>query len=80
MPGTGGFRKLRWTDERRGKGKRGGLRGHLLLLTRDSQVWLFTLFGKDEATDLTPDQKRQLERRLRLNSMPVNAADKSRTE
>jgi hypothetical protein len=43
-------------------------------------VWLFTLFGKDEATDLTPDQKRQLERRLRLNSMPVNAADKSRTE
>jgi hypothetical protein len=26
MPGTGGFRKLRWTDPRRGKGKRGVLR------------------------------------------------------
>lgn len=26
MPGTGGFRKLRWGDERRRKGKRGGLR------------------------------------------------------
>ena len=26
MPGTGGFRKLRWADRRRGKGKRGGLR------------------------------------------------------
>lgn len=26
MPGTGGFRKLRWGDETRGKGKRGGLR------------------------------------------------------
>jgi len=26
MPGTGGFRKLRWADTRRGKGKRGGLR------------------------------------------------------
>ena len=25
MPGTGGFRKLRWADTRRGKGKRGGL-------------------------------------------------------
>lgn len=25
MPGTGGFRKLRWTDPRRGKGRRGGL-------------------------------------------------------
>lgn len=26
MAGTGGFRKLRWRDERRGKGSRGGLR------------------------------------------------------
>ena len=26
MPGTGGFRKVRWQDTRRGKGKRGGLR------------------------------------------------------
>jgi len=26
IPGTGGFRKLRWADRRRGKGKRGGLR------------------------------------------------------
>ena len=34
MPGTGGFRKLRWADQRRGKGRRGGLRIHLLLLFR----------------------------------------------
>jgi len=26
MPGTGGFRKLRWADTRRGKGKRGVLK------------------------------------------------------
>jgi len=26
MPGTGGFRKRRWADPRRGKGRRGGLR------------------------------------------------------
>ena len=26
MPGTGGLRKLRFADARRGKGKRGGLR------------------------------------------------------
>jgi hypothetical protein len=24
MPGSGGFRKLRWADARRGKGRRGG--------------------------------------------------------
>ena len=60
MPGTGGFRKLRWNDERRGKGKRGGLRVIYYFLTSDSQVWLFALFGKAEAADLTPAQKRQL--------------------
>lgn len=26
ISGTGGFRKLRWSDQRRGKGRRGGLR------------------------------------------------------
>jgi hypothetical protein len=26
MPGTAGFRKLRWEDPKRGKGRRGGLR------------------------------------------------------
>jgi len=60
MPGTGGFRKLRWSDERRGKGRRGGLRIIYYLLTGDDQIWLFTLFGKDEAADLTPHEKRQL--------------------
>ena len=60
IPGTGGFRKLRWADDRRGKGRRGGLRIIYYLLAADQQIWLFTLFGKDEAADLTPAQKRQL--------------------
>jgi hypothetical protein len=60
MPGTGGFRKLRWADGRRGKGRRAGLRIIYYLLVSDEQIWLFTLFGKDEAADLTPDQKRLL--------------------
>ena len=60
MPNTGGFRKLRWGDERRGKGKRGGLRVIYYFLREDHQIWLFTLYGKDEADDLTPAQKAQL--------------------
>jgi len=60
MPGTGGFRKLRWADVRRRKGRRGGLRIIYYLLLGDHQIWLFTLFGKGEAADLTADQKRQL--------------------
>ena len=60
MPGTGGFRKLRWHDERRGKGKRGGLRVIYYWLMSDGQVWMFSIYDKDEASNLTTDQQRQL--------------------
>ncbi len=64
MPGTGGFRKLRWKDHRRGKGKRGGLRVIYYYLTDDSQIWMFTLHDKDEAVDLTADERRALKRAI----------------
>jgi hypothetical protein len=60
IPGTGGFRKARWEDVRRGKGKRGGLRVIYYHLSADRQIWLFTLYDKDEAVDLTPEEKRRL--------------------
>ena len=60
IPATGGFRKLRWSDRRRGKGKRGGLRVIYYYLAADFQIWLFTLFDKDEASDLSPSEKRIL--------------------
>lgn len=43
MPGTGGFRKLRWQDSCRGKGKRGGLRVIYYYLMSNRQIWFFTL-------------------------------------
>jgi hypothetical protein len=43
MPGTGGFRKVRWEDARRGKGKRGGLRVMYYYLAADHQIWFFAL-------------------------------------
>jgi mRNA-degrading endonuclease RelE of RelBE toxin-antitoxin system len=60
MPGTGGFRKLRWADARRGKGRRGGLRVIYYYFKSESQVWLVTLYDKDEASDLTPGEKKAL--------------------
>jgi hypothetical protein len=74
IPGTGGFRKLRWLDRRRGKGKRGGLRVIYYYLASDTQVWLITVYDKDEAADLTPAERRALksaideERRQRADS------------
>ena len=58
--GTGGLRKVRIADPRRGKGKRGGARVHYLLLTHRGLVYLVYVYGKDESDALTPDQKRQL--------------------
>jgi hypothetical protein len=60
IPGTGGFRKLRWPDRRRGKGKRGGLRVIYYYLVSDTQVWFMAVYGKDEAAALSPAERRAL--------------------
>jgi len=64
MPGTGGFRKLRWEDSRRGKGKRGGLRIIYYYLTADRQIWFFTLYDKNEAVDLSHEEKKELKKAI----------------
>jgi mRNA-degrading endonuclease RelE of RelBE toxin-antitoxin system len=64
IPGAGGVRKLRWGDSRRGKGKRGGLRIIYYCFLSDEEIWLLTLYGKDEASDLSKDEKTQLRRAL----------------
>jgi hypothetical protein len=60
MPGTGGFRKLRWADARRRKGRRGGLRVIYYWFDNHDEIWLMTLYDKDEASDLTSEQKKAL--------------------
>lgn len=60
MQGTGGFRKLRWADPRRGKGRRGGLRIISYYFASDHQIWFLTLYDKDERSDLTAKQKQAL--------------------
>ena len=60
IPGTGGFRKVRWADTRRGKGRRGGLRVIYYYFEDQQQIWLMTLYGKDEAADLTAAEKKTL--------------------
>ena len=60
MPGTGGFRKMRWTDSRRGKGRRGGLRIIYYHFKSDCQIWLMMAYDKDEASDLSAKEKKAL--------------------
>jgi hypothetical protein len=60
IEGTGGLRKLRFSDVRRSKDKRGGLRVIYYFWTAGPEFWLFTLYGKDELSDLTPRQRAAL--------------------
>src|SRR6202021_513227 len=60
MPGTGGFRKMRWADPGRGKGRRGGLRVIYFYFEADQQIWLITLYGKNETADLSAAEKKAL--------------------
>lgn len=57
IPGAGGLRKLRFADARRSKGRRGGLRLIYYWWTGGPEFWLFTLYDKGEATDLTSAEK-----------------------
>jgi hypothetical protein len=55
---TGGLRKVRFADSRRGKGTRGGLRIIYYWWMPGPQFWLFTLYGKGEVSDLTAEQRK----------------------
>lgn len=73
IEGTGGLRKLRQGDARRGKGKRGGLRVIYYWWLGGRQFWLFTLYDKDQADDLSPEQRKAIKRLLdaeRLHRQP----------
>lgn len=58
IAGTGGLKKFRMPDLSRGKGKRGGLRIVYLDLPDREVTHLLYLYGKDEAEDLTTDEKK----------------------
>jgi len=45
-------------------------------LSGDQQLWLFTLFGKDEAADLTANQKRHLRAAIEAELQARDAARK----
>src|SRR5215471_2324262 len=78
MPGTGGFRKLRWADPKRGKGRRGGLRVIYYYFPGEQQIWLMTLYDKDEAPDLTPKEKHALKSAIETELRPRQSAKRAK--
>lgn len=58
IAGTGGCRKLRWAG--RGKGKSGGFRTITFYSGASCPVYLLTVFGKGEKSDLTQAERNAL--------------------
>lgn len=61
IPGALPLRKLRWEDPRRGMGKRGGLRVIYIHIPEIRVLFLLDVYGKDEADDLTGEEKKELQ-------------------
>ena len=64
IQGTGGLRKIRFADEKRQKGKRGGIRVIYYWWLGGAQFWLFTVYGKDAQDDLCEQQRKVLKKLL----------------
>lgn len=62
VPGASPLRKLRWGDKRRGMGKRGGLRVIYIHIPDLRVLFMLDVYGKDEANDLTKDEKKELQK------------------
>lgn len=60
IQGTGGIRKIRWSSQSKGKGKRGGIRIIYYHQNIRGQIYLLTLYAKNEITDLSSEDKKIL--------------------
>ncbi|MDP3875781.1 MAG: type II toxin-antitoxin system RelE/ParE family toxin [Methylobacter sp.] len=64
MEGTGGIRKLRWASG--GKGKSGGVR--IIYYYHDPRIplYLLTVFGKNEKSNVTKSERNELAKLVKL--------------
>lgn len=66
IPDTSGLRKVRFRDERRNKGARGGIRVIYYWTNEQGQFILFTIYDKDQRDDLTKQQRDALAEALNV--------------
>ena len=63
IPGGGGLRKLRW--QAKGKGKRGGGRVIYYFVGKRDEIWLLSIFAKNELTDIPKEILAQLRKEIK---------------
>jgi len=58
IPGSGGLRKVRWGIDSRGK--RGGVRIIYYLRLRSDEIWMVTIYAKNEAAGISVQALRRI--------------------
>lgn len=62
IPSSGGVRKLRWQGS--GRGKRGGLGVVYYWRNHVGEIWLLTLYAKNEVENLSPEVLRRVKQEI----------------
>jgi hypothetical protein len=60
IQGTGGLRKIRWQEQQRGKGKRGGVRIIYYWYEPRTVIYMLLAYSKGQRDDLSAREKRML--------------------
>ena len=58
IPGSGGVRKIRWSAS--GRGKRGGIRVIYYWKCADDEIWMLTVYAKNERSTIPAHILRQI--------------------
>lgn len=62
VPGSGGVRKMRWGQP--GRGKRGGIRVIYYARTREGEIWMLTIYAKNEAENIPAHVLRKIKEEI----------------
>jgi hypothetical protein len=62
IPGSGGIRKLRW--QRRGMGKRSGVRIIYYVMKKRDEIWMLTLYAKSAHDNVPAHVVREMKERF----------------
>ena len=62
VPGSGGVRKLRWSQL--GRGKRGGVRVIYYARTHEGVIWMLTIYAKNEEQSIPAHVLRKIKEEI----------------
>jgi mRNA-degrading endonuclease RelE of RelBE toxin-antitoxin system len=62
IPGTGGIRKVRWSQP--GRGRQGGVRVIYYVKRTDGIIWLLAIYAKNERKDIPREELRRIKEEI----------------